>query len=243
MLEAYLILPALALAYLLGAPRSWRARIGHVALRRSSPLVVSFAWVAAVDLTPPSARPYVGSSGTNSALSLVLGYNGLTRLTLAPARRSARPAIFLPGDVDLDVAPGMSPGIGDPGLLRLLNDGLAGQASWLLPLALARSGGRFLRAALARPLDRGGDQSLVLWGGWLLGAGGFFSVARFFHLYYLTLLGPAVAALAGLGLGAPGGPGESGGSAGCCHRHWSGPRSCSAHPRQLSDLEQSAGDP
>lgn len=201
MLEAYIVFPALALAYLLGAPRSWRARFGHVALLGLVTLVVSFAWVAVVDLTPASARPYVGSSGTNSALSLVLGYNGLTRLTTALPAGLRQLATFLPGDVDLDVAPGMSPGIGDPGLLRLLNSGLAGQASWLLALAVIGvvAAGFSVRRWL--PLDRRG-QSLVLWGGWLLGAGGFFSVARFFHIYYLTLLGPAVAALAGLGVGA-----------------------------------------
>ena len=42
----------------------------------------------AFDLLPTDARPYVGSSGSNSALSLGLGYNGLGRLTSAIASRS-----------------------------------------------------------------------------------------------------------------------------------------------------------
>jgi 4-amino-4-deoxy-L-arabinose transferase-like glycosyltransferase len=201
MLEAYLILPALGLVYLLGAPRSWRARLGHLALLGLATLVVSFAWVAAVDLTPASARPYVGSSGTNSALSLVLGYNGLTRLTLALPAGLREALRFLPGAVDLDVAPAFAPQIGDPGLLRLFNDGLAGQASWLLALAVAGLLAAVLVALGRLPLDRQA-QAVVLWGGWLSGAGGFFSVARFYHLYYLTLLGPVIAALTGIGLAA-----------------------------------------
>ncbi|MFN8541176.1 MAG: glycosyltransferase family 39 protein [Thermomicrobiales bacterium] len=199
MLQAYLVLPALLLVYLVGAPRHWWTRVWHVALAGFVTLAVSLAWVIAVDLTPANQRPYVGSSGNNSALSLVLGYNGLTRLTLALPESVRNALTFLPGGVDLTSAPGMSPGIGDPGWLRLFNDGLGGQASWLLTLALAG----FVAAAIAvrprLPLDRDG-QSLVIWGGWLLGAGGYFSVARFFHLYYLIMLGPAVAALAGIGI-------------------------------------------
>jgi 4-amino-4-deoxy-L-arabinose transferase-like glycosyltransferase len=49
------------------------------------------------------------------------------------------------------------------------------------------------------PLDRQ-HQSLVLWGGWLLTGGAFFSVAGFFHPYYLATIAPPVAALAGIGV-------------------------------------------
>lgn len=197
MLQAYLVLPGFALAYLLGAPRGWWAKLRHLALLGVVTLAVSLAWVVAVDLTPASARPYIGSSGTNSALSLVLGYNGLGRLTTAlpPGVRDA--LSFLPGNIDLNVVPGNAPGIGNPGVLRLFNSGLAGQASWLLPLAVIGLAAGLRAAARRLPLDRRG-QSVVIWGGWLVGTAGFFSVARFFHLYYLTMLGPGIAALAGI---------------------------------------------
>jgi 4-amino-4-deoxy-L-arabinose transferase-like glycosyltransferase len=42
--------------------------------------------------------------------------------------------------------------------------------------------------------------ALLFWGTWLLTLGIFFSVARFYHLYYLGILAPAVSALAGIGL-------------------------------------------
>ncbi len=80
MLEAYLVIPAFGLLYLLAAPKSLRTRIGHLLLATLVLLVISFSWIAAVDLTPASQRPYVGSTQDNSELSLALGYNGIERL-------------------------------------------------------------------------------------------------------------------------------------------------------------------
>src|SRR5207248_6129530 len=80
MLEAYLVVPAYGLLYLLAAPRSIWKRLGHLALAGLVLLVVSFSWVVAVDLTPASQRPYVDSTQDNSELSLALGYNGIERL-------------------------------------------------------------------------------------------------------------------------------------------------------------------
>jgi 4-amino-4-deoxy-L-arabinose transferase-like glycosyltransferase len=227
MLQAFLVLPALWAAYLLLAPITWRARVWRLALATIVLLAVSLSWSVVVDLTPASARPFVGSSGSNAALSLALGYNGLGRLTQAVAAHIPLPWL---GDltVDLTSAPGFAPGIGNPGLLRLFTDGLADQASWLLPLAilvllttgltvmpwrLARSPWRLARAwsiaepptsALAGP--SGAEVvarqwvGLVIWGLWLIGCVGYFSVARFYHIYYLIMLGPGVSALAGIGM-------------------------------------------
>ena len=44
------------------------------------------------------------------------------------------------------------------------------------------------------------QKSLLLWGMWLLTMGVFFSVAGFFHQYYLTVMAPAVCALFGIGV-------------------------------------------
>jgi 4-amino-4-deoxy-L-arabinose transferase-like glycosyltransferase len=199
MLQAYLVLPAFALIYLFGAPLSWRKRLGHLALATVVLLVVSLAWAVVVDLTPASQRPFVSDSGTNSELSLMFGYNGLGRFTQA-----LFPGVsvlhILGMNIDLSIVPAFASDIGNPGWFRLLSPVLGSQVSWLLPLALVG-----LVAATATqvrrrlPLDRRG-QSLLLWGGWLLVTGFFFSTARFYHLYYLIMFAPSVAALTGIGL-------------------------------------------
>ncbi len=43
-------------------------------------LVVSFSWITFVELTPASARPFVGSSTNNTELGLTFEYNGLGRV-------------------------------------------------------------------------------------------------------------------------------------------------------------------
>src|SRR6266699_4996706 len=241
MLEAYLVVPAFGLLYLLAAPRSIWKRIGHLALAGVLLLVVSLSWVVAVDLTPPSQRPYVDSTQDNSEISLALGYNGIDRLlglfgrgfggrprantsTNAsnrsgntggngtsstpgtPPTNSNGGSANTRGNVAGQQPPSGGPGgpgglfdLGTPGPLRLFTQPLGGQIVWLLPLALL---GMIALAWQRRPRlqsDRQ-QQSLVFWGMWLLTMGIFFSVATFFHQYYMTEMAPAIAALFGIGL-------------------------------------------
>ncbi len=88
---------------------------------------------------------------------------------------------------------------GNPGLLRLFNEPLGGQIVWLLPMALL---GILALAWQRRPSFRENRQqhSLILWGTWLLTMAVFFSVATFFHQYYLSTLAPAICALFGIGV-------------------------------------------
>src|SRR6266487_2792763 len=231
-LEAYLVVPAYGLLYLLAAPKSIWKRIGHLALAGVLLLVVSLSWVVAVDLTPASQRPYVGSTQDNSELSLALGYNGIQRLLGGfgrgfrggpPANTSTNRSVNTGSNGTLPTSgnggpintggngarqqpPSGGPGgvgglfdIGTPGPLRLFTQPLGGQIVWLLPLALL---GMIALAWQRRPRlqsDRQ-QQSLVLWGMWLLTMGIFFSVAGFFHQYYMTEMAPAIAALFGIGL-------------------------------------------
>jgi 4-amino-4-deoxy-L-arabinose transferase-like glycosyltransferase len=80
MSEAYLVVPALGLTYLLCAPRHIWTRVWHLALALLVMLLISLSWAAAVDLTPVAQHPYVGSTQNNSEISLAFGYNGLNRL-------------------------------------------------------------------------------------------------------------------------------------------------------------------
>ena len=237
MLEAFLVVPAFGLVYLLGAQARWRTRLFHLFLAAIVMLTVSLSWAVAVDLTPASQRPWVDSTTTNSEIDLAIGYNGLQRLlgqSGTPGRAGGATNGAAVGATTTSIAStigsnsttttantttaasaasrtargqfnggggGGGGGLfnnGAAGPLRLIDSELGGQAGWLLPLAviaLLAAGSRRLRF----PLDRR-QQGLVLWGVWLLTMAGFFSVAGFFHSYYLVTLAPAIAALAAIGL-------------------------------------------
>src|SRR6266567_609957 len=217
MLEAYLVVPAFGLLYLLAAPISLWKRIGQLALAVVVLLAISLSWALVVDLTPASLRPYVGSSQNNSEISLALGYNGINRLIGqfgrggnanapggnrgAPPTFPGTPPVSANGNAAQEPPAGFGGAFesGAPGLMRLFNEPLAGQIAWLLPMAIL---GAVALAWQRRPRlqeDRQ-QQSLVFWGTWLLTMGVFFSVASFFHQYYLTEMAPAICALFGIGL-------------------------------------------
>ncbi|TMK62855.1 MAG: glycosyltransferase family 39 protein, partial [Actinobacteria bacterium] len=70
MLAAYLVVPGIAVAYVVCAPGSVRRRLVHLTAAGLVMVVVSGVWITAVDLTPASARPWVGSTRDNSELGL-----------------------------------------------------------------------------------------------------------------------------------------------------------------------------
>ncbi|WPC44186.1 glycosyltransferase family 39 protein [Clostridium sp. JS66] len=83
MLQAYMAAPALYITYLLFNTVSIKKRIVHLIAGTAVLLAISFSWAAAVDLTPAANRPYVGSSGSNSVIQLIVQHNGLERLGLS----------------------------------------------------------------------------------------------------------------------------------------------------------------
>ena len=81
MLQAFLVLPALALVWLVAAPVGWGRRLRDLALAAVALVVSAGWWVLVVELWPAADRPYIGGSQDNSVLELVFGYNGFGRLT------------------------------------------------------------------------------------------------------------------------------------------------------------------
>ncbi|WP_269470736.1 glycosyltransferase family 39 protein [Streptomyces humicola] len=79
MMQAWMVLPALALVYLVSAPGRLRRRIAHVAVAAVVCLAVSLSWVMLMTFVPAKDRPYVDGSTNNSAIAMVFGYNGLER--------------------------------------------------------------------------------------------------------------------------------------------------------------------
>jgi 4-amino-4-deoxy-L-arabinose transferase-like glycosyltransferase len=241
MMQAFLPLPAFFALYFLGATVGWRRKIAHLTLTTGVLLVVSLSWAVTVDLVPASQRPYIGSSTNNSVLELIIGHNGLNRITGenpggAPAASSTSanasanagnnnnpvaPAIqfgqnpppppagaFPPGQFPNggpNVGPTGNGGgmfgneIGTAGVFRLFTTPLANEISWLLPFGLFAVALVTVSSRLRLPLGTQ-HKGVVLWGGWLLTEVVFFSIAGFFHAYYLAMLAPPLAALIGMGV-------------------------------------------
>jgi 4-amino-4-deoxy-L-arabinose transferase-like glycosyltransferase len=88
MLQAYMIIPAIYITYLIANNISVKKRIVNLIAGTVVLLIVSFAWVAAVDLTPSSKRPFVGSSTNNTVMELIVGHNGIERLGLGGSSTS-----------------------------------------------------------------------------------------------------------------------------------------------------------
>ncbi len=88
---------------------------------------------------------------------------------------------------------------GQAGPFRLFTEQLAGQVTWLLPLALVMLLALIFRKRWSWPLNAE-LQSALFWGLWLVPMAIFFSYAGLFHRYYLEMLAPAVTALVAGGL-------------------------------------------
>lgn len=191
-LQAFLILPPLAILYAVCAPVRLRKRFGQLALSGLAMIVAGGWWVAVVELWPASSRPYIGGSQNNSFLELTFGYNGLGRIN---------------GEETGSVGGGGGPGgggggggqWGETGLGRMFNSEVGGQISWLLPAALILLVGGMVLTWKARRTDTV-RSAFVAWGGALLMTAAVFSfMAGIFHQYYTIALAPYIAALIGMG--------------------------------------------
>ncbi|HET9117438.1 MAG TPA: glycosyltransferase family 39 protein [Pseudonocardiaceae bacterium] len=210
MAQGFLVLPALALAYLWAAPTSLGRRIRQLAAAGVAVVTVGGWWYALVELWPAGTRPYIGGSTDNSALGLALGYNGLGRVFGLHAAGRGLPGggfptgFGSPRGADLPGAGGFPGGGGGgfggrAGLTRMFASEVGGQVSWLLPAALALFlVGLWLTRRTPRtdPLRA----ALLLWGGWTVVTGLVFSLMTgIFHQYYTVALAPGIAGLVGVG--------------------------------------------
>jgi 4-amino-4-deoxy-L-arabinose transferase-like glycosyltransferase len=187
MLEAFLVVPALALVIVVAGHGGIRRRVRHLLWGGAAVAVSAGWWLLIVTMTPASARPYVGGSQDNSIWNLIFGYNGFGRLT---------------GNEMGSVGGGPTGATsrwGPTGLTRLFGSEMGTQVSWLLPAAilLLVAGLIVTRRAPRTNRTRAG---LLLWGGWLAVMGLAFSLGQgIIHPYYTVALAPAIGGLVGAG--------------------------------------------
>jgi 4-amino-4-deoxy-L-arabinose transferase-like glycosyltransferase len=184
MMQAFLVLPAFGLVYMVAAPTTLRRRLSQM-LAGAAAIVVSCGWwVAAVALWPVGSRPMIDGSPDNNIFNLIFGYNGLGRIFGASG----------PGG-----GGGGANFSGSTGVLRLFDSEMGAQASWLLPAALLSLIVGLWLSRRAPRTDRT-RAALLLWGGWLLVSAVVFSFGSgVIHTYYTVALVPAIAALVAIG--------------------------------------------
>ena len=194
MLQAFLVVPGFAIAYLwAGAARGWLRRLWQTAAMGAGIVVGAGWWILIAELTPAADRPYFGGSTNNNILQLAIGYNGLGRLDGNET-----------GSIGGGGAQGSGFG-GATGLLRLFHSEFGGQISWLLPAALICLAGMAWVSRRAARTDRIRAAAL-LWGGWVIVTGLVFSyMSGIIHPYYMVALAPGIGALVGIGAMALGG--------------------------------------
>ncbi|MGF9785274.1 glycosyltransferase family 39 protein [Bacillus velezensis] len=261
MLQAYMILPAFLLFYMIAANTTIKKKIISLVSALAVLAAVSLSWPLIVDNIPAGKRPYVGSSQTNSVLELAFGYNGIQRLTGqssgggqgGPDGNASKEMSSSDGSSQMQAPPGQSSssssasgnkpqngsmtappsngkmpsggqggppsgggksgagtgskmqsgsgmfGTGTPGPLRLFQSELSDQISWLLPFAIFGMAGLLIAGARERRRLSAEQKETIFWAAWLVPIAGFFSVAEFFHHYYLIMLASPIAALVGAG--------------------------------------------
>ena len=194
MMQAFFVVPAFGLVYLLAAPTPVRRRIWQLLLAGVAMFVAAAWWVIAVTLTPASARPYIGGSQHNSILELIFGYNGFGRLTGNETGSVTGGGAGAGGG-----GTGGGSMWGPTGITRLFGSEMGTQISWLIPAALVA-----LLGALWLSRREGRTSKLraanVLWGTTLIVSGLILSLSKgIIHPYYTVALAPAIGALVGIG--------------------------------------------
>jgi 4-amino-4-deoxy-L-arabinose transferase-like glycosyltransferase len=201
MMQAWLVLPALFLTYLVAAPvASFLRRVWHLVAATLVVAVVSLSWMSAVSLVPQGSRPYVDGSCNDSLFAQVFSYNGFSRLGAGLAHTAGcnRPSTWLLTLSSYSARNGVGTfGIG-PSWDRLLRGPFGHDAAWLLlPTVVSAVWLFVLRRRTPRTDIR--RAAVILWSTWLVVTFGFFSGGQFLNSYYLASLIPPVAALCGMG--------------------------------------------
>ncbi|MEA2482233.1 MAG: hypothetical protein QOC55_180 [Thermoleophilaceae bacterium] len=213
--QALLPLPAFGLCWLVASRQPFARRLGSAALGLLAAVVVGFAWIVPVALTPASQRPYPIGSTNGSIWNLVFVFNGADRLHGRPVTTpDTLPAGSKPSRAIVAAQQRKSRRLAtNAGLTRLLGPRFAARIGSELVVALGASLAALLLGAVwllrtrrrrgreaAEPPERVQIGAIVLLGGWAGLGYVLFSGISAFHPRYFEAISPAVAAVGGGGL-------------------------------------------
>jgi 4-amino-4-deoxy-L-arabinose transferase-like glycosyltransferase len=202
MLQAWLVLPAMVVVYLVVAAFPLAHKIRVVLSLAAVTIVASFSWITAMALFPASQRPYVDGTLNNNIFTNVLGYNGVDRFIADgfPGALGSDPLGSPSGRI---ATVGLFPGaLGHTPLKFLLPD-YASQIGWLYPLAAAGLilGLLALRSGKTRPNpDTGLRAGVLLSTTLLITLGGVLSFMSLPHTAYLASMALPLSALCAIGV-------------------------------------------
>ena len=202
MVQAFMILPAIYLVYFIFAKLDMKKRIINLSIATGLLIVVSLSWVVVVDLTPKDQRPYMGSSPSNSAINLAIGYNGVMRAMPG----GGMPTGMSEAGSGSNGAPSGMPGMpmlstGDAGITRLIGKELGTQIGFVIPLALVGLIGAVIGTRKKSLTATEEKRRAVLFWGSLFGVMFlYFSFGGIAHGYYTATAAPSIAAMAAIGI-------------------------------------------
>ncbi|HEY2214229.1 MAG TPA: glycosyltransferase family 39 protein, partial [Acidimicrobiales bacterium] len=190
MIEAWLVLPAFGLAFLLAGRGEWVARVGRLAILGVVAAAISLSYITFVSLTPASHRPYVDGSTHNSIYQQVFDYNGFSRVGQKSPNATLARTLGSPLFSQSEPAPVWN---------RLFTRSYGRDTGWLLPAALLAALAVLWQRRRAERFDPWRVGAL-LWGIWLLTLSVVFTISTTMNSYYAGALSPAVAGLLGIGV-------------------------------------------
>lgn len=201
MMQAWLVLPAMALVYLVVAKEPVRRRWRKIAAAGATAAAVSVSWMSAIALVPAATRPYIDGTTNNNIFSMVFGYNGVDRFisNLMPGALGSDPLAPVHSGGSVGLVPGM---LGHTPI-KLLLPAYATQIGWLYPLAAAGIVLGVIALRGTNPVlkaDRELRAGILLSGSLLVTMVAVLSVMSLPHTAYLASLTFPLAALSAIGV-------------------------------------------
>ncbi|MBN2441150.1 MAG: glycosyltransferase family 39 protein [Spirochaetales bacterium] len=207
-MESFVVLPAFFVFYIFTKNKNTTLKTGKkivfLFISFIVMVVLSFAWILSVDNVPENKKPFVGGSMRNTRMDLTIGYNGIIRIVPGTVLDTLANKMDDPDRIKSNESGNVSDffkfEIGNPGFLRLFNYQITDQILWLLPIILIGILGTGICFYQDKNKDKNKFLFYIFWIVWPVPMLFIFSIAGYVHRYYLVMIAPAFAVLAGIGL-------------------------------------------